>query len=83
MQTKRVPVEPSPGAEVFTLEEAAGFMKMSLRQLWDLNAAGVGPEYIKYGKQYRYMKTDCIQWLRKMRGQDLRTLINEANSAKA
>ena len=49
--------------EVMTTEEAAAYLKLSVRTFKGLRYAGEGPPGAKIGRQWRYRRSALDQWL--------------------
>lgn len=49
--------------EVMTTEEAAAYLKISVRTLKSLRVAGEGPPGARIGRQWRYSKAALDAWL--------------------
>ncbi len=60
---KPLPPPPDPDQEVLTTLEAAGYLRISDRTLWDLIQQGDGPPFFKCGKQYRFYKAALQEWM--------------------
>lgn len=48
---------------VMTTEEAAAYLKLSVRTLLRLRAAGEGPPAARIGQQWRYRRIELDRWL--------------------
>lgn len=53
----------SSGDPVMTTEEAAAYLKLSVRTLERRRAAGEGPPVARIGQQWRYRRTELDRWL--------------------
>jgi excisionase family DNA binding protein len=51
------------GPDVMTAEEAAEYLRVSLRTFKALRKLGEGPPGSKVGRQWRYRRTALDQWL--------------------
>jgi predicted DNA-binding transcriptional regulator AlpA len=49
--------------DLLNATEAAAFLTMGVQTLADWRSAGVGPRYIKVGRNVRYRRSDLLQWL--------------------
>ncbi len=49
--------------DVMTAEEAADYLRISLRTFKALRAAGEGPPGARIGRQWRFRRTALDQWL--------------------
>lgn len=52
------------GAQLMTPTELARFLRVDEDYLYDLRAAGKGPEFIKLGRHVRYTWPDVRAWLK-------------------
>ncbi len=59
---KRVESQPD-GDEVWDLQEAADFYKVSAKTLWGLARDGKVP-CRKVGKQFRFLRSQSVEWMR-------------------
>ncbi len=49
--------------ELFTVSEAASFLKLSVTTLNRYRTTGAGPKYRKLGRAVRYLRTDLMDWV--------------------
>jgi excisionase family DNA binding protein len=49
--------------EMLTEEEAARFLKVSMRTLQSWRVSGGGPTYAKFGRAVRYDKAQLLEWV--------------------
>lgn len=51
------------GEEYLKPEELADGLKVSVRTVYEWNAAGTGPRFTRVGKHVRYARCDVQDWL--------------------
>lgn len=57
------------GVQLMTARDVARELRISLRQVWRLKAAGKLPKAVRIGNSVRWDRTDLEQWLRELKGE--------------
>jgi excisionase family DNA binding protein len=53
----------STSADILTIQEAAGFLRVPLKTLYAWRSAGTGPRGFKVGRRTMFYRADLIRWL--------------------